>query len=147
MPCLHIRDSSCFGSRRPRSRCVTVSRHRFHNHSITMRPEGPRDPVAGPDAGPRSPFPLRIDGKVVKGFGRGSKEVSATLDTCAGHPLISYSSVFQPPIYPSKVSAWVVTKTSSLECTMASQACLLDTSIKTLQQRRKSKEQLYTQWS
>ena len=41
-----------------------------------MRPDGPRDPTAGPDSGPEAPFPLRLDGKVIKGFGRGSKEVS-----------------------------------------------------------------------
>jgi hypothetical protein len=40
-----------------------------------MRPDGPRDPTAGPDNGPEKPFPLRLDGKVIKGFGRGSKEV------------------------------------------------------------------------
>jgi hypothetical protein len=40
-----------------------------------MRPDGPRDPTAGPDSGPETPFPLRLDGKVIKGFGRGSKEV------------------------------------------------------------------------
>jgi len=42
-----------------------------------MRPDGPRDPTAGPDNGPEQPFPLRLDGKVIKGFGRGSKEVCA----------------------------------------------------------------------
>lgn len=41
-----------------------------------MRPNGPRDPVAGPDAGPESPYPIRLSGPVIKGFGRGSKEVS-----------------------------------------------------------------------
>jgi len=41
------------------------------------RPDGPRDPVVGPDGGPEPPFPLRLDGKVIKGFGRGSSEVSA----------------------------------------------------------------------
>ncbi|MCJ1483623.1 riboflavin kinase [Schaereria dolodes] len=40
-----------------------------------MRPDKPRDPVAGPDAGPEPPFPLKLNGKVVKGFGRGSKEL------------------------------------------------------------------------
>lgn len=40
-----------------------------------MRPNGPRDPVAGPDAGPESPYPIRLSGPVIKGFGRGSKEV------------------------------------------------------------------------
>ena len=43
------------------------------------RPDGPRDPTAGPDNGPESPFPLRLNGKVIKGFGRGSSEVSAEI--------------------------------------------------------------------
>ena len=37
------------------------------------------DAVAGPDSGPESPFPLKLDGKVIKGFGRGSSEVSGNL--------------------------------------------------------------------
>lgn len=40
-----------------------------------MRPDKPRDPVAGPDSGPESPFPVRLSGPVIKGFGRGSKDV------------------------------------------------------------------------
>ena len=40
-----------------------------------MRPEGARPSVVGPDDGPAAPFPLRLDGEVIKGFGRGSKEV------------------------------------------------------------------------
>ena len=43
-----------------------------------MRPDGPRDPIVGPDSGPEPPFPLKLNGEVVKGFGRGSKEVSIT---------------------------------------------------------------------
>ncbi|GME57498.1 Riboflavin kinase protein [Neofusicoccum parvum] len=39
-----------------------------------MRPDGPRDPIAGPDV-PEPPFPLKLSGKVIKGFGRGSKEL------------------------------------------------------------------------
>ncbi|KAF2453719.1 hypothetical protein BDY21DRAFT_117179 [Lineolata rhizophorae] len=31
--------------------------------------------VAGPDDGPEPPFPIRVAGKVIKGFGRGSKEL------------------------------------------------------------------------
>jgi hypothetical protein len=42
-----------------------------------MRPDGPRDPVAGPDSGPEPPFPIKISGPVIRGFGRGSKEVNA----------------------------------------------------------------------
>lgn len=34
-----------------------------------------RPSIIGPDSGPESPFPLRMGGKVVSGFGRGSKEV------------------------------------------------------------------------
>ncbi|KAI4798106.1 riboflavin kinase [Aureobasidium sp. EXF-8845] len=40
-----------------------------------MRPDGPRDSIIGPDSGPAPPFPLRLNGEVVKGFGRGSKEL------------------------------------------------------------------------
>ena len=40
-----------------------------------MRPDKHRELVVGPDTGPEAPFPLRLNGKVVKGFGRGSKEV------------------------------------------------------------------------
>jgi len=40
-----------------------------------MRPDTPRDPVAGPDAGPESPYPVRLSGPVIKGFGRGSKDL------------------------------------------------------------------------
>jgi riboflavin kinase len=40
-----------------------------------MRPDGPRATIVGPDGGPEAPFPLKVGGKVIKGFGRGSKEV------------------------------------------------------------------------
>ncbi|EED23553.1 Riboflavin kinase, putative [Talaromyces stipitatus ATCC 10500] len=40
-----------------------------------MRQNGPRDPVAGPDSGPEPPYPIRLSGPVIKGFGRGSKEL------------------------------------------------------------------------
>ncbi|KAF2009628.1 riboflavin kinase [Aaosphaeria arxii CBS 175.79] len=39
-----------------------------------VRPDGPRDPIAGPDT-VEPPFPLRLRGPVIKGFGRGSKEL------------------------------------------------------------------------
>ena len=41
-----------------------------------MRPDGPRDDFAGPETGPKLPFPIKLQGPVIKGFGRGSKEVS-----------------------------------------------------------------------
>jgi hypothetical protein len=43
------------------------------------RPNEPREKIIGSDTGPEQPFPLRISGKVIPGFQRGSKEVSLTL--------------------------------------------------------------------
>ncbi|KAK3717370.1 riboflavin kinase [Vermiconidia calcicola] len=40
-----------------------------------MPSDNPRPLVIGPDNGPEAPFPLRLNGKVVKGFGRGSNEL------------------------------------------------------------------------
>ncbi|TAQ83356.1 hypothetical protein B7494_g8320 [Chlorociboria aeruginascens] len=40
-----------------------------------MRPDGARPTIIGPDSGPEAPFPLRMKGEVISGFGRGSKEV------------------------------------------------------------------------
>lgn len=47
-----------------------------YQQRFKMRPDGPRDSIVGPDNGPEPPFPLKLNGEVVKGFGRGSKEVS-----------------------------------------------------------------------
>jgi riboflavin kinase len=38
---------------------------------MTGRPE-----VVGPEKGPEAPYPYQMEGKVITGFGRGSKEVS-----------------------------------------------------------------------
>ncbi|KAI9732782.1 MAG: riboflavin kinase [Cirrosporium novae-zelandiae] len=38
-------------------------------------PPGPRSLTAGPDSGPEAPFPIHVSGPVIKGFGRGSKEL------------------------------------------------------------------------
>ena len=40
-----------------------------------MRPDRPRSPFAGNEKGPAAPFPIRLSGPIVKGFGRGSKEL------------------------------------------------------------------------
>jgi riboflavin kinase len=37
---------------------------------------GVREPLAGSDSGPEAPYPVRLNGPIIKGFGRGSKEVS-----------------------------------------------------------------------
>ncbi|KAM0803562.1 hypothetical protein BDR22DRAFT_801328 [Usnea florida] len=40
-----------------------------------MRPSAPRPLVTGPATGPEPPFPIRLSGPIVKGFGRGSAEL------------------------------------------------------------------------
>ncbi|MCJ1381583.1 riboflavin kinase [Xylographa soralifera] len=40
-----------------------------------MPPSTPRPLTTGPPSGPEAPFPLKLSGKVVKGFGRGSAEL------------------------------------------------------------------------
>lgn len=48
------------------------------SHVSMPPPNGPRDPIAGPDS-VEPPFPLKLRGPVIKGFGRGSKEVCIQL--------------------------------------------------------------------
>lgn len=38
--------------------------------------------IVGSDSGPEPPYPLQMEGKVIKGFGRGSKEVSWRYLSC-----------------------------------------------------------------
>lgn len=45
-----------------------------------------RPQIIGPDSGPEPPFPLRMSGKVVSGFGRGSKEVRSIHIPSSPHP-------------------------------------------------------------
>jgi len=40
-----------------------------------MTTSDPRPSIVGPDTGPEPPFPYRMEGKVISGFGRGSKEL------------------------------------------------------------------------
>ena len=42
---------------------------------INLPPEKLRPAVAGSPTGPEPPFPIRLSGPIIKGFGRGSKEV------------------------------------------------------------------------
>lgn len=41
---------------------------------MTSRPS-----IVGPEAGPETPYPYKMEGKVISGFGRGSKEVRCVL--------------------------------------------------------------------
>lgn len=45
--------------------------------SSSMRPD-----YAGPERGPEAPFPIELRGPVIKGFGRGSKEVGTSRHCC-----------------------------------------------------------------
>ncbi|CAC9888465.1 unnamed protein product [Aureobasidium pullulans] len=69
-----------------------------------MRPEGPRDTVVGPDSGPTPPFPLKLNGEVVKGFGRGSLTVGGHQDIESGvyYGYASLSSTNK--VYPQVMS-------------------------------------------
>ncbi|EER39230.1 riboflavin kinase [Histoplasma capsulatum H143] len=58
-----------------------------------MRPGGPRDPVAGPDSGPAPPYPMRLSGPVIKGFGRGSKELGIPTANIPPDSLAPYGDV------------------------------------------------------
>lgn len=51
-------------------------------------PSGPRSLTAGPDAGPEAPFPIRLSGRVIKGFGRGSKEVTSPFPSIPPYSLV-----------------------------------------------------------
>ncbi|PYH90662.1 putative riboflavin kinase [Aspergillus ellipticus CBS 707.79] len=55
-----------------------------------MRPDTPRDPVAGPDEGPSPPYPIRLSGPVIKGFGRGSKELGIPTANIPAEGLAEY---------------------------------------------------------
>jgi len=58
-----------------------------------MRPDGPRDPVTGPDSGPEKPFPIKLSGRVVTGFGRGSKELGIPTANIPPEGLSAYPSL------------------------------------------------------
>jgi hypothetical protein len=54
-----------------------------------------RPSVVGPDAGPEAPYPLHMEGTVISGFGRGSKEVNI-LTAIYSYHILSYS---HPPAW------------------------------------------------
>lgn len=60
-----------------RIRAFSTEHHRapLSLYNPQMRPDRPRSPLAGPSSGPAPPFPIQISGPIVKGFGRGSKEL------------------------------------------------------------------------
>jgi len=66
-------------------------------------PKGPRELFAGPDDGPAPPFPLKLSGKVIKGFGRGSKEVRTNI-LLSSDTLLRYSPL-PPPTFDQSQSS------------------------------------------
>ncbi|KAH7346298.1 hypothetical protein BKA65DRAFT_455722 [Rhexocercosporidium sp. MPI-PUGE-AT-0058] len=71
-----------------------------------------RPQIIGPDSGPEAPFPLRMSGKVVSGFGRGSKELGIPtanipvdttpwIDTAESGVYFGWASLLLPEAHPS----------------------------------------------
>ncbi|KPM36120.1 hypothetical protein AK830_g10446 [Neonectria ditissima] len=74
-----------------------------------------RPSIVGPDAGPETPYPYRMEGKVIAGFGRGSKELGiptanlpvddALTPWIAAIPsgvYFGYASLALPPAHPDR---------------------------------------------
>ncbi|ETN39931.1 uncharacterized protein HMPREF1541_06158 [Cyphellophora europaea CBS 101466] len=55
-----------------------------------IRPDKPRDDFAGPESGPEPPFPIKLSGPVIKGFGRGSRELGIPTANIPPSNLSSY---------------------------------------------------------
>ena len=87
-----------------------------------MRPDRPRDLVSGPESGPEPPFPIRLSGPVIKGFGRGSKEVGSFLSHVSVKPQSFYCSMLPRLIMFSISSPQIVAAPTcySGECSMLS---------------------------
>jgi len=73
-----------------------------------MRPEGRREPYAGPESGPEPPFPVKLCGPVIKGFGRGSRELGIPTANIPPDGLAAYPSLSSGVYY-----GWVGLQTSS----------------------------------
>ncbi|KAG4410756.1 riboflavin kinase, partial [Cadophora malorum] len=85
-----------------------------------------RPEIIGPDSGPEPPFPLRMSGKVVSGFGRGSKELgiptaNIPVDTtpwindAESGVYFGWASLLLPPSHPSLSSPNPSTTSSESE--------------------------------
>ncbi|KAM0331606.1 hypothetical protein ACHAQA_003285 [Verticillium albo-atrum] len=74
-----------------------------------------RPRIVGPDAGPDAPFPLKMEGKVISGFGRGSKELGIPtanlpvdsaltpwIETFASGVYFGWASIALPAEHPSR---------------------------------------------
>ncbi|OLN86153.1 Riboflavin kinase [Colletotrichum chlorophyti] len=79
--------------------------------------ETSRPLIVGPDAGPEAPFPLKMEGKVISGFGRGSKELGIPtanlpvdssqtpwIDTTPSGVYFGWASLSLPQSHPDRVA-------------------------------------------
>ncbi|KAG0651333.1 Riboflavin kinase [Hyphodiscus hymeniophilus] len=99
-----------------------------------MRPDGPRPTIIGPDSGPEPPFPLRMKGDVVSGFGRGSKELGIPtanipvdgvpwIADCKSGVYFGWSCIRLPADHPDRSSPSVSPPSaSSADCLPAAKA-------------------------
>ncbi|KAF3358667.1 Nitrogen permease regulator 3 [Verticillium dahliae VDG1] len=76
-----------------------------------------RPRIVGPDGGPEAPYPLKMEGKVISGFGRGSKElgiptanlpvdasVTPWIETFASGVYFGWASIALPADHPNRPS-------------------------------------------
>ena len=66
-----------------------------------MATKEPRPSIVGSESGPESPYPLRMEGEVVSGFGRGSKEVSYCVFPFLAFLFLSFPSSSIPSLFLS----------------------------------------------
>jgi hypothetical protein len=63
-----------------------------------------RPSIVGDDAGPTAPYPLTMEGKVISGFGRGSKEVSGVTHTNIHILFMSHTNGYRSSGSPPQTS-------------------------------------------
>ncbi|KAK7750762.1 riboflavin kinase [Diatrype stigma] len=80
---------------------------------MSTEPPSSRPEIVGPDSGPEPPYPLRMEGEVISGFGRGSKElgiptanlpvdtaVTPWIESAESGVYFGYASLALPPTHP-----------------------------------------------
>lgn len=104
-------------SRAPAKRPCKKSTTTSARCSISTMVNTSRPLIVGPESGPEAPFPLQMEGKVIKGFGRGSKEVSEPF--C--HLL--FLSRYICPLYFSQTMSSLLPNLAPLTTTVAPHVC------------------------
>lgn len=91
--------------------------------------------IVGPESGPEAPYPLQMEGQVIKGFGRGSKEVSGRYFCC----LYLFSD---PSLLPNMPSFPFITLHLEMRCNPLSERLGPRKSLRRERYGRKSHAQL-----